>query len=129
MNWLNLLEQFVNIVVFPCLGLLALYLVKYIRAKSSDLQTAVENDKADKYIEMFENTLTTCVLATKQTYVESLKNQNLFDAEAQKTAFQKTYDSIMKILSAEAVGYLTELYGDFNAYLVERIEAMVNETK
>lgn len=129
MNWLNLLEQFINIVVFPCLGLLAIYLVKYINTKSKDLQNSIENDKVDKYIQMIEDTITTCVLATNQTYVESLKNKNLFDPEAQKEAFKMTYDNIVKILSADAVKYIEEVHGDLGAYLTERIEATVNLNK
>jgi hypothetical protein len=64
MDWLNLLEQFVTIVVFPCIGLLAIYLVKYIHAKSVSLQNQTQSDIGDKYIQMVEDTITACVLAT-----------------------------------------------------------------
>lgn len=129
MNWLELLEQFIKIVVFPCLGLLSVYLIKLINTKSQETQDKLANDKANKYVQLFEDTLISCVLATKQTYVESLKNQNIFDKEAQKQAFKMTYDNIMKILSADAVKYLQEAHGDLEAYLTERIEATVNLTK
>lgn len=129
MNWLELLEQFIKIVVFPCLGLLSVYLIKLVNTKSQEAQDKLANDKADKYVQLFEDTLISCVLATKQTYVESLKNKNLFDAEAQREAFKMTYDNIMKILSADAVKYLQEAHGDLEAYLTECIEATVNLTK
>ena len=129
MNWLNLLEQFITIVVFPCLGILAIYLIKFVQSKSQELQNKIDNDQADKYIQMFEDTLTTCILSTKQTYVDSLKDKHLFDEKAQKEAFKKTYDNIVKILSADAVKYLEEVHGDFGAYLTERIEAGVNLNK
>lgn len=129
MNWLELLEQFIKIVVFPCLGLLSVYLIKLINAKSQETQDKLANDKADKYVQMIEDTITTCVLATNQTYVESLKNKNLFDAEAQKEAFKITYNNIVKILSADAAKYIEEVHGDLEAYLTERIEATVNLNK
>ena len=36
---------------------------------------------------MLSQTITDCVLATNQTYVDTLKAQGSFDAEAQKIAF------------------------------------------
>lgn len=129
MNWLKLLEEFIILVVFPCLGLLSIYLIGLIKAKSQSLQDKIENDKADKYIQMIENTITTCVLATNQTYVESLKGKNLFDADAQKEAFRMTYNNVVKILTEDAVKYIEEMHGDVSVYLTEQIEATVNLNK
>jgi hypothetical protein len=36
---------------------------------------------------MLNRTITECVIATNQTYVETLKQQGKFDEEAQKIAF------------------------------------------
>ena len=57
-------------------------------------------------------TVTNCVIATNQTYVDALKDKNAFTAEAQKEALQKTYTAIMNILSADAITYLTNATGD-----------------
>jgi hypothetical protein len=65
------------------------------------------------------------VVATNQTYVNSLKEQGKFDLEAQKEAFRKTYDAVMSILSEEAVKYLSTFYGDFAAELTQLIEREV----
>ena len=56
MNWLELLEQFIKIVVFPCLGLLSVYLIKLINTKSQETRDKLANDKADKYVQLFEDT-------------------------------------------------------------------------
>jgi hypothetical protein len=40
-----------------------------------------------------------------------------------------TLDAVMNILTDEAKTYLTEAYGDLNAYIVQKIEAEVNMTK
>ena len=64
-----------------------------------------------------------------QDYVEALKKDKIFDADAQKEALQMTLDAVMNILTDEAKVYLTEAYGDLNAYIVQKIEAEVNMTK
>lgn len=51
------------------------YIVKFINAKSAEIQHNVDNDNADKYIAMVADTISACVIATNQTYVEALKKQ------------------------------------------------------
>jgi hypothetical protein len=78
---------------------------------------------------MLENTIIDCVLATTQTYVEALKNEGKFDADAQKIAFTKTYTNVMSILSNDAKEYLENALGDLEAYVYNKIEAEVKLTK
>jgi hypothetical protein len=68
------------------------------------MQAKVENDKADKYIAMLDDTICACVIATSQTYVEALKKENAFTKEAQLEAFDKTFNAVMKVLSEDASG-------------------------
>lgn len=129
MDWLNLLYQILEVCIIPLLGILTAYFVKFINIKSSEIQNKVKNDNADKYIAMVADTVSACVIATNQTYVETLKKQNAFTAEAQKEAFKITYDAVMAILTDEAKTYLTEIYGDMSAYITTKIEAEVNMSK
>lgn len=129
MDWLNLLYQILEVCIIPLLGILTAYFVKFINIKSSEIQNKVKNDNADKYIAMVADTVSACVIATNQTYVETLKKQNAFTAEAQKEAFKLTYDAVMAILTDEAKTYLTEIYGDMSAYITTKIEAEVNMSK
>jgi hypothetical protein len=78
---------------------------------------------------MLSDTVCDCVVATNQTYVEALKNKNAFDAEAQKVAFEMTYNAVINVLSAEAKDYLTNIYGDLSTYITNMIEAEVNRNK
>lgn len=78
---------------------------------------------------MLNRTIQQTVIATNQTYVESLKAQGKFDAEAQKIAFQMTYDAVIKTLGNEAQQYLSEAVGDLNDYIKNAIEAQVNVNK
>ena len=129
MDWMLMLYQIFELCVIPLLGVLTMYLVQYIKMKSQEIADKTDSDLADKYIQMLADTITTCVIATNQTYVESLKRQGKFDAEAQKEAFNLTYDAVMAVLTDEAKHYLAAIYGDLTAYITTRIEAEVNVSK
>jgi hypothetical protein len=129
MEWLPMLYEILQVCVIPLLGVLTAYVVKFINAKSAEIQHNVDNDNADKYIGMVADTISACVIATNQTYVEALKKQNAFTAEAQKEAFQLTYNAVMAILTDDAKTYLAEIYGDVAAYITNKIEAEVNISK
>jgi hypothetical protein len=129
MDWMNLLTQIFEVCIIPLLGVLVAYFIQFLKTKSADIIEKSENDLVDKYVFMLTETISTCVIATKQTYVESLKKDELFDAEAQKKALQMTLDQVKSILTEEAKAYLAEAYGDLNAYIIQKIEAEVNLTK
>lgn len=129
MNWLELLYEIFRVCIIPMLGILTTYLVKYIKARGEKMAIDVDNELGNKYITMLTTTITECVIATNQTYVDSLKQQGKFDAEAQKQAFVLTYNSVLGILSEEAKKYLENAYGDLTLYLTQKIEAEVNTNK
>lgn len=129
MNWLEMLQKIFEVCIIPLLGVLTTYLVMFIKNKSVALQEQTDNELYKKYIALLDETITKCVIATNQTYVESLKDKNAFDIEAQKKAFEMTYQSVLAILSKDAQQYLNEAVGDLNAYIVKSIEAQVNANK
>ena len=129
MDWLAILAQIFEVCIIPLLGLLTAWLISFINTKRNQLVDKSKNDIMDKYINMLADTITNCVIATNQTYVENLKKENMFTAEAQNEAFTKTYNAVMDILTDEAKDYLTEAYGDLSAYITQRIEAEVSLNK
>lgn len=129
MEWNEILFDFMKLCVVPLLGILTGYLVKWLKAKETEINDKLDNSTAEKYVSMIAQTITDCVIATNQTYVEALKKENAFTAEAQKIAFHKTYEAVMCVLSDDAKEYLNALYGDATAYLEARIEAEVNLQK
>ena len=126
---LDLLNQIFEIVLIPLLAALTVYVVKWINVQADKLKTETDNEILDKYLVMLAETVTKCVIATNQTYVETLKKEGKFDIEAQKVAFEKTYDAVMSIISIDMVEYLTEFVGDFETFLMQSIEAEVNANK
>lgn len=129
MDWMDILKQIFEVCIIPLLGVLTVYLVKFISAKKEELKEKTESELADKYIEMLAQTICECVNATNQTYVEALKDKDAFDIEAQKEAFNRTYNAVMQILTEEAKDYLTNIYGDLNTYVTNKIEAEVRTFK
>lgn len=125
LDWLDILYRIFEVAIIPILGAATLYLVTLIHAKKQELLEKAKNENTKKYIEMLDKTITECVIATNQTYVEALKKQGSFDAEAQKKAFQLTYEAVMSILTEDANQYLNEAINDLNAYITTKIESQV----
>lgn len=129
MEWLAILYKIFEVCVIPLLGVLTVYIVKFIQKKTQELNSKNENELMNKYLTMLSNTIIDCVIATNQTYVESLKKQGKFDLEAQKIAFEMTYNAVINVLSSDAKTYLSNIYGDLNKYITNMIEAEVNKNK
>ena len=129
MDWLELLYDILKVCIIPLLGVTTTYIVKYLKSKEKEINDKLDNDTAEKYISMLSFTIQECVAATTQTYVDSLKKQGKFDAEAQKIAFEKTYQAIMAILTEDMKEYLASIYGDLQVYITNRIEAEVKLQK
>lgn len=108
---------------------LAGYLITYINKKKKALEAEINNESAKAYLDMVEKTIVDCVNATNQTFVETLKKEGNFTKEAQKEAFSRTLNNIMKILSKDCLEYLATITTDVNAYIYNKIEAEVNFQK
>lgn len=129
MDWTTIINQLFEIVLIPLLGTVATFLIFLLKAKKDELVAKQKDEKAKKYIELLNQTITDCVMATNQTYVEALKAQGSFDAEAQKEAFRLTYEAVRSILSEEVQTYLSEITTDLTAYITTKIEAAVATNK
>lgn len=128
-QYAGLIKQIFEVCLFPLLGILTTFVIIFISKKAQELKAKTNNELYHKYIDMLEQTIINCVIATNQTYVDTLKREGKFDGEAQKIAFQKTYDSVIAILSEDAKTYLNEVIGDLQAYIINQIEAQVNLNK
>ena len=126
---MEILYQIFELCIVPLLGVLVAYIVAYIKAKTKELTEISSNETLDKYLNMLSNTITKCVIATNQTYVDSLKAQGKFDGPAQKTAFLMTLDAVMDIMGEEAILYLNQVCGDITIYISNMIEAEVKAQK
>jgi hypothetical protein len=129
MDWLKILQEIFTVCIIPLIGILTKYLISYIEIKKESIKESNNSELAKKYVDLLAQTIETCVIATNQTYVESLKKKNAFTPEAQREAFKMTKDAVLSILSSEAEKYLTQIYGDLNIYIENQIQASVNANK
>lgn len=123
---MDIVQQIFELCIVPLLGILTAYIVKLVQKKINEIEDSINNKTAKKYVEMLNETIEQCVVATNQTYVWALKQQGKFDKEAQEEALMMTKDAVMGILTMEAKQYLNEFYGDLQSYVIARIEATVN---
>lgn len=129
MDWTEILQNLFVVVIIPLLGLITKYVVQFFAVKNEEIKATTDNEIFKKYFDMLNKTITNCVIATNQTYVDALKDKNAFTAEAQKEALQRTYNAIIAILSEDAKDYLTNATGDLQGYIMNLIEAQVKENK
>ena len=126
---IELLSQIFEVCIVPLLGVLTTFLVRYINTKMKTLADTTSDEKQKKYIEMLNNTITDCVIATTQTYVDTLKKQGKFDKEAQEQAFLMTFNAVSSLLTEESKKYLNEAIEDLDLYIKQKIESEVNINK
>lgn len=129
MDWTVILNDIFQICLIPLLGALTAFMVVLIKNKTKQIQSTTDNEFLKSCLSILETTVINAVVATNQTYVEALKNENAFDAEAQKEAFQKTYDAVLASLTEDTKKGLMTMTNDLTTYITEMIEAKVNERK
>lgn len=129
MEFAQFIEQLFELCIFPGLIILGKFAIDWLKAKTEEAKENTSSEQERKYLDMIYNTISTCVIATNQTYVDSLKKSGKFDAEAQKVAFEKTYNAVLVVLNDEVKKYIVETSGDLQVYLTQQIEAIVNDKK
>lgn len=125
----QLIAQIFEICIIPLLSVLTTFLIAWIKSKKDALKQQTDSELAKKYLDMLDNTITDCVIAMNQTYVNSLKQQGKFDSEAQKKAFTDVYNKVIAILGQDAIEYLNSAIGDLNEYITSKIEKEVSSNK
>lgn len=119
---MELLRQIFEVCIIPLLAVLTSYLVHYINKKIDNLDHVKNTD-------LIKNIIDNCVIATTQTYVDTLKKEGKFDAEAQKKAFEITKEAVLATISTDLRKYLEASYDDIDAFLDKQIEAAVKINK
>lgn len=126
------LEQLANACV-PVLCLLitagGAYLAALLRKKTSQIQQQLDNDTANKYMDMACEAVAQAVTYTAQTFVDALKAEDAFTKEKQLEAFNTAKEKTLEILGDAVVEALGEIYGDFDAWLNTKIEQVCREIK
>lgn len=128
-NLNELLMTIIQAVIIPAIPVLVTFLVKLLKAKADQTTTKISNDLARQYLQEAIDAVLQAVTYVSQTYVDSLKKQGKFDAEAQKKAFSTAKEIALQLLTEDAKNLITELYGDITVWLDTKIEQTVKEQK
>ena len=128
-NLNELLMTLIQVVIIPAIPVLVGYLVKYLKAKAQQTTVKINNELVRQYLQEATEAVIQAVTYTSQTYVDSLKKQGRFDADAQKVAFATAKEVALALFTEEAKKMIAELYGDLNVWLDTKIEQTVKEQK
>lgn len=126
----QILSNVFNLLVIPLLPVVTAFLIAYLKKKTSDLQSRLQNEETSRYIQLVENAICSMVSTVNQIYVDDIKavNEHL-TVEEQKNAFQMAKNQIVKIAGDTAITALNQLYNDSETYLNNRIEYYVSLAK
>ena len=125
----EILTTLVQVVVIPAIPVLVTYLVKYLKAKTEQTTTKINNELVRTYLQEATDAVLQAVTYTAQTYVDTLKKQGKFDKEAQQKAFNTAKNIALQLLTTEAKQMIEDLYGDLMLWLETKIEQTVKEQK
>ena len=110
MNSITLLQQIFEVCIIPLLGVLTTVAVAYIKAKTDELSAAAGNATEQKYLKMISETITKCVIATNQTYVDSLKNKDAFS----KVNYLEDFTPAKETIIMEKPDFILSWYSIFD---------------
>ena len=119
---LNILAAVTTCIILPLISFLGIKLSQWLSTKIKDEKAAALFKKATEIV-------TNAVRVTFQTYVESLKNSGSFGKDEQLIAFNKAKQIITSELTEELKAFISENYGDLQAWISNQIEASIYKLK
>ena len=127
------LEQFLQdlffLVLTAAIPLCLKFLYSWVMAFVEEKTQNMDNAQLKEYINSAVQAVMKAVMSTYQTYVDSLKKQDLFDEEAQKKAFEMAKNAAMLMITEDVKVAVEEVYGDFNTWIDSTIEQFVKANK
>ncbi len=126
---MDLLQNILYAIITAAVPVLTTFACKYLQSLYEKNKSKMKSEKVQAVLGNVTDMIVAAVETTTSTYVKQLKAENLFDADAQKEAFQKTYNTVMQQITDESGGIIEEVYGDVDVYITNKIEQLVEELK
>ncbi len=126
---MEVLQNVLYAVITAAVPVITTFLCRWLASLYESNKTKVKNEKSQAVLRQVADMIIAAVETTTSTYVKQLKADNLFDTDAQKEAFNKTFEAVQKQLTEESTKIITETYGDVEIYLTNKIEQFVEELK
>jgi DICT domain-containing protein len=125
----EMLNSAVMVVIIPILGIIAKYIVAFLKSRLTELEHRIHNDTLSKYMNIAEDAIATAVISVNQTFVDTMKKQGTFDQAAMEKSFVLAKNKALAIMGASAQNVLEDAYDDIDAWLDSKIEFYVNQNK
>lgn len=126
MEWNVVLICVVVSIVVPIIaGLLAWGISVLKKLVNEKIDNATLKAVLNDGLTVIENS----VKYTYQTYVEGMKDKDIFDEAAQKQALQMAKDKALSMLSEGFINMIKDMYGDVNNWLETNIESTIYTLK
>ena len=126
---MEFLQNLLYAIITAAVPVLTVYACKFLQSLYDNNKNKIKNENVRETLNRVTDVIVAAVETTTNTYVKQLKAENLFDANAQKQAFNITYKSVKNQLTTESSAIIEEIYGDVEAYLTSKIEQFVEELK
>lgn len=126
---MEVLQNILYAVITAAVPVITGFVCTWLASLYEKNKTKIKNENVRVTIKQVTDMIVAAVETTTSTYVKQLKTDNLFDAEAQKEAFNKTFDAVKKQLTEDSVKIIAETYGDVDMYITNKIEQLVEELK
>lgn len=122
MDWQTLLLSAVSIILTALVTWLSQRLITWLNSK-------ISNSKNAQYLTDAVDVVTRAVKVTYQTYVEALKNKDMFDKDAQIEALKQARDMVLAQLSQDVKDYIEKNFGDVEGWINGMIESTIYDLK
>lgn len=93
------------------------------------INTKLKNTKYTKYLTDAVDIISRAVKTTYQTYVEGLKNEDMFTVEAQNRALVKAKAIALSQLSGDIKSFVETNFGDVEQWIESTIESVIYDLK
>ena len=126
---MEFIQELLFAIIAAAVPVATTFLCKWLVSLSEANKVKVKNEKVQSTVKLVTDMIVAAVETTTSTYVKQLKAENLFDADAQKEAFNRTFETVKKQLTEDSQKIITEAYGDVETYITNKIEQFVEELK
>jgi hypothetical protein len=126
---MEFVQNLLYAIITAAVPVLTVYACKFLQALYEEHKGKIKNETIRAVLGNVTDMIASAVTTTTSTYVKSLKAEGLFDADAQKEAFNRTYEAVKQQLTDESKEIIEQVYGNIEAYLTNKIEELVETLK
>lgn len=130
---MNLIKELLSILLYSlvvgAVPIALKLLSNFVDLKQREFISSVESETAKEKLNSAIDLIQAIVLDVAQTYVDPLKEKDVFTSEAALEAKSMAIDRAKLLLSTDGICFLEGLYGDVDQWISTQIEATIKSIK